>query len=326
MIEKISFQRPTPQLDATNLLDLLDLYLADQRKRVSAYETSDTCRQKLSYFRRFWTEHALTYNNVLTPSVLADFTAWLDTQRTQRTGEPLSYNTRYDACRRLRQVLRWAWRNEYLKTDWSQYAPLPAGQSHEHNALSLIDCRAIFDQCFASSTQLRDTALLAIFLGTGCRRAEAANIRVVDVKFVDGLSGLIALTVTKNSTPRQIAFDSVAGRYLRLYLDRQQPTGYLFPGRLSDTPIGDETVGRIFKRHATAAGVAGFTGCHDFRRTFSTQWILRLPGEGYGSMLARQLGHKIPSLTFGTYNKLSAEDIRRCMDLKRVSAFAQMMA
>lgn len=62
MLEKISFKKPTPQLDATSLLDLVDLYLADQRQRVSAYETNDTCRQKLSYFRRFWTEHAATYN------------------------------------------------------------------------------------------------------------------------------------------------------------------------------------------------------------------------------------------------------------------------
>lgn len=327
MLEKITLRPATPTLDATNIMQLCDLYLDALRPRV-ARSTLAALTVTLQRWRAFWTDHAQACNHVLTPGTLATFATWLEGQPNRHTNEPLSFATRHDTLRRLRQMFSWSFHHGYLQTNWSKLVPPARGQATSHTALSLADLRSIWDACFTSSQHLRDCALFALYVGTGARRAEVATIRVADIAFVaGGLSGLITLRATKNNTDRTIAFDSVSGRYLRLYLDRLHPETFLFPGRDAEQPIGDETIGRIFRRHAQAAGVSSFTGCHDFRRTFVTLWLQRLPGEGYAALLSRQVGHKhSTSLTLGLYNRLSSEDIRKTMEVKRCSAFAQMMA
>lgn len=325
MIERITLKPPTPQLDASNILQLCDLYLAALKPKI-AQSTHNALIVTLDRFRIFWTAHGPAVGHVLTPETLATFATWLESQKNRYTGEPLSYATRFDTLRRFRQCLRWAWRNEYLPSDWSRHVPAARGQATTHNALTLVELRAIWDQCFSSDNHLRDCALLALYAGTGARRAEIAGIRVEDIAFCDsGLSGLITVYDGKKRKDRVIAFDSWTGRYLKLYMDRVHPDFWLFPGRDAGGNLGDETIGRMFRKHAQAAGVSGFSGCHDFRRTFVTLWLQKLPGEGYAALLSRQVGHKhSTSLTTGLYNRLSSEDIRKVMEIKRPSSFAQM--
>lgn len=327
MLEKIVLKPRTPTLDATDILTLCDLYLDALRPRV-ARSTHSALIVTLQRWRAFWTEHGPTCNNVLTPGTLEIFATWLEQQTNRHTGELLSYATRHDTLRRLRQMFSWSFHHGYLQTNWGKLVPAARGQATSHNALTLVELRALWDACFVSPQHLRDCCLFALYAGTGARRAEIASIRTEDIWFVvGGLSGLITLRHTKNGTDRTIAFDSVSGRYLRLYLDRINPDTWLFPGRDADHPLGDETIGRIFKRHAQTAGIETFSGVHDFRRTFVTLWLSKLPGEGYASILSRQVGHRhATSLTLGLYNRLSSEDIRKTMEVKRCSAFAQMMA
>ena len=324
-MEKINLHPKSPQLDGRDIDALCDAYLDAIQNRVNA-NTHYGFAQKLSYFRQFWKENEVQHEHVLTPKVLHSFNDWLDQYKPKRTGTELSWNSRADALRRFRQMMRWAWRNGYVSSDWGQHVPVARGKPAPHDALDLVDLRLIFDQCFMSQEHLRDCALLAIFAGTGVRRTEAAFIRVKDVRFVETFSGLIDIHQAKGGKFRSVAFDSVAGRFIRMYIERHpEPDGYLFPGRFGgDKPAKNETLGRILRFHAESAGV-DFDGCHQIRRTFATHWILKLPGEGYGAMLARQLGHTISGMTLGTYVKLTAEDIRRVMERNRQSAFAQML-
>ena len=66
-------------------------------------------------------------------------------------------------------------------------------------------------------------------------------------------------------------------------------------------------------------------GLHDIRRAFATFWVRKLPGVGYGQLLARQMGHTtLPGLTFSTYSLQGIDDVRRCMVEQRCSLLAQM--
>ena len=324
-METINLKPKSPQLDGRDIDALCDAYLDAIKGRVNGVSHYGFAA-KLAYFRQFWKENGAQHDHILTPKILESFNDWLEQVTPKRTGKPLSWNSRADALRRFRQMMRWAWRNGYVSSDWGQYVPAARGKPTPHDALPLVDLRLMFDQCFMSQDHLRDCALLAIFAGTGVRRTEAAYIRVKDVRFVEPFSGLIDIHKAKGSNFRTVAFDSVAGRYIRMYIDRHpDPDGYLFPGRFGgEKPAKNETLGRILRFHAQTAGV-DFDGCHQIRRTFATHWILKLPGEGYGAMLARQLGHTISGMTLGTYVKLTAEDIRRVMERNKCSAFAQML-
>lgn len=325
-MERIVLKPKTPQLDGKDLDDLCDLYLAELEKRVSDISHYGF-GQKLSYFRKFWRENGEKYNFILTPNVLQDFAAWLAVLKTDRTKAVLSWNSQHDAIRRFRGLMKWAFHNGYVSSDWSKYCPSVRGKPSPHETLPLLDMRAIFDQCLMSSNHLRDCALLAVLAGTGVRRNECSHIKCNDVVFVESLSGLIKIREGKGGRYRQVAFDSVAGRFIKFWINRHPDTnGYLFPGRFGgDRPAKNESLNRILQVHAAAAGV-DFDGCHQLRRTFATSWALRLPGEGYDGLLSKQLGHSVKGMTFGTYVKLTAEDIRKVMVRTGCSAFAQMLA
>lgn len=328
MIGRINLEPEELELSAPlgDVQHIVDLYLAE-KARSRAKTTAESLSHKLRFFLLFWEEAGPGLGWRLTPSALDQFNDWLDA-RQGLGGELLAWNTKNDALRRLRQFMRWGCERGHI-TDhrWPACIPAARGSAPVRSVFDLRSWRAIYRQCLASSAPTRDGALFAVLAGTGMRRGECVNLDFEDVDFTGDQSGFIRINTSKTGAGRIVAFDSITGRVLSLYMElfpRPGRSGPLFPttyGRLKPAPLN-----RRLRHAADRAGLLGvYTGAHDFRRAFATFWTRALPGEGYGALLSRQLGHKPAGMTFSRYAQVDSEDIRRCMQKHRCSLFAQIM-
>jgi site-specific recombinase XerD len=128
----------------------------------------------------------------------------------------------------------------------------------------------------------RDTAILRVFLDTGCRRAEVTNLRIADIDLdnqtieIVGKGGRVRRSVFGVKTAQAL------DRYLRL-LERERPDhmadgrGHLWVGRqghLSSSGISD-----VLHRMCVDAG-APRLHWHQLRHTFAHQWLANGGTEG----------------------------------------------
>ena len=133
----------------------------------------------------------------------------------------------------MKQMLRWAKSTDRIPVDLSDWipvvegsAPVTGGARHGSGGKT--------DRGGASRSGPRDMAILAVFLGTGIRRAEASGLDVTDVTMYADLSGTLAIRKAKKVRDRTVqarlvAFDSATGHYLAAWLDHLPPAGPFFP-------------------------------------------------------------------------------------------------
>jgi integrase len=118
----------------------------------------------------------------------------------------------------------------------------------------------------------RDTALIALLLDTGIRRAECAGIKLTDVD----LEAQTIVVTGKGSRQRTAKYgEQVAialDRYLRAR--RRHPSAdspYLWLG--SKGGLTDSGIAQMLERRSDQAGI-GRVHAHQFRHTFAHQWRL----------------------------------------------------
>lgn len=292
------------ELDGRLLAALIGRYLAECELSVKP-STVNGYWVKLNWVLLWWKEAGPGCDWLLNRARLADLEKWLRDQRGRR-GQVLSYNTRRDVLRRLRQCLIWAYRSGAISEDVSHLVPLrPAGSAPLRRPLLPDLIARLLDGCESSSMPLRDAAIVALLAGTGLRRAEAAGLQVADLRFDADGGGLLTVHEAKMDRSRLVVFDAVTGRYLGRWLD----TGPLPPGG-SLFGLGGKSIYNVVKAAAAAAGVADqIQGPHDLRRLFCQHWARNRRGEGHGQLLMLQLGHSSWATTM-KYNAQQIDDLR----------------
>jgi site-specific recombinase XerD len=134
----------------------------------------------------------------------------------------------------------------------------------------------------ASLEDRRDTALLRVFLDTGCRLAEVTGLKLPDVDLRDQ----VIVVRGKGNRVRAVTFGAktvqALDRYLRL-LERERPErlvdadGWLWigrQGRMSTSGVTD-----VLHRMCGDAGVPRLHW-HQLRHTFAHQWLAAGGNEG----------------------------------------------
>ena len=321
MLHDINLSPDAPALNARHLPDLIDLYLKDVSRRDQS-KTARGYRAKLQFFLDWWKIEAAKRDYLLSVDDLRDFARHLE-------GLPISYHTRNDALRRLRQVLRWAFHRNMIGVDLSLDVPSATGSPPAKTPVEVETLARLLAAASNTRQPLRDVALIATLAGTGVRCEEAAAMRLEDLTIYADGSGFISLHVAKNDKPRIVAFDAATGRHLRRWIDELPTTaGPLFPsrtgqGKKSLSPSG---LYKLVVDLAVSAGVRDqVRGPHDLRRMFATLWSRRLRGESYGQLLQKQLGHASWATT-QTYSLQDAGDVLDAMRACAVSPVAQVEA
>lgn len=200
----------------------------------------------------------------------------------------------------LRSVLRQAWKLKMMTTDDYQRAvavpTIPGSRLPAGRALDPGEIRALFHACARPGPRAaRDAALLAILLGCGLRRSEAASLHVEHMDTTEA-----TLRVTGKGNHERIAHmnagvEMAVNAWLKA---RGTAPGPLLCAvnkaeRITLRELATESIRLILKQRAEQARIRECTP-HDLRRTFITSLL------DHGNDIAitsRMAGHRNISTT-----------------------------
>lgn len=286
----ITLEADRQRLDGRNLEDLIALYLTDVDRK-SNPKTGIGYAGKLRYFVDWWRARK---EKILDGDSLADFARHLEETR-KENGDPLSYNTRRDALRRLGQCLRWAHQTGRIPVDLSGEVPRPRGHQPPRDPVDLGLVARMMEIAGLGAYAVRNRAIVAVLAGTGIRCSEAAGLCVDHLTAHADGAGYLQITQAKNDKPRIVAFDAATGAHLIAQADDAGGAGPLFPGRKHGAGLSASGIRKQIVRLSAEAGHP--IGPHDLRRLYATVWSRTLRGEAYGQLLQQQLGHEDWSTT-----------------------------
>ena len=181
----------------------------------------------------------------------------------------------------LRGVLKETWRLGQMDAETYRRAidvpnvrgsVLPRGRALESDELG-----ALFRTCTNDPTAMgrRDAAMLAVFYGTGMRRAELAGL---DVNDLDPEDGSIRILHAKRNKERTVYLSADVVALLEAWLDtRGREAGPAFNpirqnGEIPVTRLRGESIGYILRSRQKQAGIASMSP-HDLRRSFVTSLL-----------------------------------------------------
>ncbi len=308
MLVPINLCPELPVIDAGNLAELVDAYVIDARLWVSV-RTASTYDYHLALLLEWWTRAGPALGMRLDRRAWALFEVWLSKRLSSQSGEALTLLTRRSCLARCRQMLRWAYRCGYLDRDFSDQVAQVKGAPVLRDALSINDLVRLMAAAGESLRPLRDQALVAVFVGTGIRRAEAAGLAVADVSFHADGTGVLSVRRAKLDKPRRVVFDQSCGAYLAALLDGEGLTaGPIFVG-WKGRGLTPKSVYRVIKDACRRAGIdERGRGPHDLRRAFATEWMRHRRDAGAGQLLSMQLGHTSQTMSLH-YSRQTLDDL-----------------
>lgn len=124
----------------------------------------------------------------------------------------------------------------------------------------------------------RDTAIVRLFLDSGMRRSELANLALDDIDFDMG----VATVLGKGRRYRSSPFGSKTALALKKYLRERSRHAHASSPRLwlgKMGPLTDDGVQQMLERRGAQAGIEGLHP-HQFRHTFAHSWLSQGGNEG----------------------------------------------
>lgn len=316
MTEIASIRRSpsVPTLQARDLTWLISQYLSWQRTQLDNQMTVDNYACKLRWFADWWDTEGPRQEWLLHQADLERFERFLRSAISPRTKRPLSWHSRNDVVRRLREMFHWACLKHHTERDYAEWVPNADGGPPRRRAASVMALMRLLGEAGNSPQAPRDRAIVAMMMGMGLRRIEIVNLNVEDVVIEGDLSGYAHVvgksTRANDSGKREAAFDAATGRIISAHLDAvDYAKGALFRTTLG-TRMNGQAVYRATKRLIEAAGLQEeIQACHDLRRAFTTFVARNRRGTDGADRLRRQLGHASYSQT-AEYALLDVEDLR----------------
>jgi site-specific recombinase XerD len=209
----------------------------------------------------------------------------------------------------LRSLLRYLSREGHLPSGWD--AALPAIATRKHislpRGLSQEQVRALWSASEGRKLRnLRDRALLLVFLRLGLRAEEVANISLADI---DRSSGCLKIRSAKTYRERVLPLPQDVGEAMASYLKvwRRRPTHVFEPRRPPFTEQRRRNhVGNSMRYLFASAGITD-RGLHSLRHTAATAMV---NGGASFKDVSDVLGHKSITTTL-IYAKLDLKSLMR---------------
>lgn len=309
---RINLDPPEDFLEAEQLDALIERWLAAVDVDTTTHANYSS---RIVHFRRWWAAIGPGVHWRLTKALLRDFEIHLRGIVAKRFHKPLGYHTRHGIIRSLRAMFRWAVDTSKTEKNYGVWVPWPAGEPPRRSAARPEHLARLMLSAAESKQPLRDQALLAFFIGTGCRRGEVTGLSVEDLTILADGAGTAMVTGKRTSAnetgKRAVAFPASTGKWLVRYMDELVITSG--PLWLNDWGNQFQAPGiyRMVKGTIERAGLTDrIQGCHDLRRAFATiLGRLHPDSPGWADIIRRQLGHKHYKTTT-LYTLLDADDIR----------------
>lgn len=271
---------------------------------------------RLERFAVWCAEQGLGFAD-LKPTSIAKYLYSLSSNKSEKTGKPLSTYTVHGHARTIRTFLNWcaAEPQEYLPAKIAANINMPRIKKKIIEVFSDLQIRAFFvaaDQGSIKSVVIRDKAILAVLLDTGIRASELCDLKLSDVHLTPR-QGHIRVT-GKGDKEREIGLGSRSRQYLQSWIKhyRKAPSDEerVFIGH-KGLPMNVNSLNQMIRRLARRAKITGVRcSPHTFRHTFAINY-LKQGGDVY--VLSRLMGHESVQITTGVYLQALKSDQARSM-------------
>ena len=158
---------------------------------------------------------------------------------------------------------------------------------------------------------VRNTAILHVFMSTGCRISEVVDLDLSDYRFGDDS---LLVRCTKSNRPVRVFLTGHSANALQAWLHlRGSEPGALFLSR-TGSRLTTAGVHEVIRKTQKAAGIAKHVTAHDFRRTF----ITRLLRAGVDPFTVRRLvNHKnvATTMTYDRRTEMEDREVVRSLQL-----------
>jgi integrase/recombinase XerC len=195
--------------------------------------------------------------------------------------------------RALQQFFGWLVREEEIDHSPMDRMRPPSVPEQPVPVLTEEQIRTLLATCDGRSfNDRRDTAIIRLFLDTGCRRAEIANLTKTDLSLDERDIAVLGKGSRVRIVPFGIKTAQALGRYLRVR-DRDRwadlPALWLADGRGA---LGADGIRQMLERRGQEAGIPGLHA-HQFRHTAAHRWNAN---GGSETDLMRLMGWRSPQM------------------------------
>lgn len=172
----------------------------------------------------------------------------------------------------FRSFLFFLYRYRHISQDISRHVVLPFAQSTVPRILTEVEYQRLLQ---ASSTNLRDMAIITLLLQTGIRLSEFTRLTKQDIEISETGTGEIRIVASGSRKGKVIPLNSKACRTLEAYLHYRagNPQLHLFLNK-KWKPLGGRGVEKILGKYYIKAGIKG-ASTHSMRHTFGVQHIVK---------------------------------------------------
>lgn len=213
----------------------------------------------------------------------------LDLQNRGRTASGVSL-----VYRSLQQLMKYLGQEEEIDRSPMEHMSAPVIPEQSTPVLTDDDLKALLATCPNKTfVDLRDTALLRLFIATGGRRAEIAGLTVQAVDLDTDTLRLFG----KGRRERHVTLSPKTAQALERYLrvrrrDRFADHPALWLAERGRGPLTYSGIAQVLKRRGREAGL-GEIHAHQFRHTAAHAW---LAADGSESDLMRVMGWRSPQM------------------------------
>ena len=186
----------------------------------------------------------------------------------------LSKRTQARVLSSLRSFFSWLVIEGAVKDNPCDKVDSPKLGRYLPDVLSVDEVEAIIESVDLTSWQgLRDRAILEMLYGSGLRVSEATGLRISSLYFEDGFVRVIG----KGDKERLVPMGEVAAKAVLDYLERRpEPAApcddILFLNK-SGSRLSRQSMFKMIKKQALAAGVRKDISPHTFRHSFATHLV-----------------------------------------------------
>lgn len=186
----------------------------------------------------------------------------------------LSKRTQARVLSSLRSFFSWLVIEGAVKDNPCDKVDSPKLGRYLPDVLSVEEVEAIIESVDLTSWQgLRDRAILEMLYGSGLRVSEATGLRISSLYFEDGFVRVIG----KGDKERLVPMGEVAAKAVLDYLERRpEPAAacddILFLNK-SGSRLSRQSMFKMIKKQALAAGVRKDISPHTFRHSFATHLV-----------------------------------------------------
>lgn len=254
-------------------------------------ETIKNYRHFLTKFVYFTTDKNYTKLKVgeLTEQIVWEYRLYLE-------AEKLEVSTQMYYLTGLRNFLRYLAEKEVKSLPPEKIKLARNVQRKEIKVLKVKEIEKILSMpCTDTNLGLRDRTILEVFVSTGIRLSELANLNFLKI---EKEQKDLEISITgKGGKTRPIYFSERCVEWLRLYLEsRCDDTDYLFTTKYGDKAKGikQRTVQKMVEKYAKQADIKKQVSPHDFRHFFASNLL----ANGVDLYFVQKfLGHSSPETT-----------------------------